>query len=88
MKEEEKDTPDILAPPAKECRGGRVCLYLDNKIGLEAQVKTLLGCRAFLWDMLLEGEWTGCSRKLVRELVKLYGANEVSLAFEGGNEGA
>lgn len=49
---------------------------------LEETVSALLGCRAFLWDVLLDGEWTGCAAKKLRELAEIYGWEKVCAAFE------
>lgn len=45
-------------------------------------VSALLGCRAFLWDVLLDGDWTGCARKRLRELSEGYGWERVCQAME------
>lgn len=45
-------------------------------------VNALLGCRAFLWDVLLDGEWTGCARERLRELAAVYGSERVGAAFD------
>ena len=54
----------------------------DGDGGPEREVRALLGCRAFLWDVLLDGEWTGCARHEVRRLCERYGADAVTRAFE------
>lgn len=48
----------------------------------EEEVEALLGCRGFLWDILLEGRWTGCSRERLRRLCARHGAGAVAAAFE------
>lgn len=50
---------------------------------LEASVAALLGCRSFLWDILMGGGWTGCARPALRQLNALYGKEAVVKAFEG-----
>jgi len=50
--------------------------------GLNREVSALLGCRSFLWDVLLEGDWTGCAREHLRRLTRRYGAEAVSESFE------
>jgi hypothetical protein len=47
----------------------------------DVQVRRLLECRAFLWDVLTDGEWTGCSRGLLRKLTALYGPEKILTAF-------
>lgn len=49
---------------------------------LKNSVNALLGCRAFLWDVLMDGEWTACARERLRELTELYGSEKVGKAFE------
>lgn len=49
---------------------------------LREAVSALLGCRAFLWDVLLDGEWTGCAAKKLGELAGLHGWEKVCAAFE------
>ena len=50
--------------------------------GVQEAVDRLLGCRAFLWDVLLEGEWTGCAREQLRVLCAGYGWRALMDAFE------
>lgn len=72
-----------------ECgRGGRGCPALESlemppgSAGhLEASVQALMGCRSFLWDVLTDGEWTGCARRELRTLKTLYGVEALSTAF-------
>ena len=49
---------------------------------LAATVEALLGCRSFLWDVLTDGEWSGCARREIRKLTKVYGSEAVAKAFE------
>ena len=49
---------------------------------LDASVQALMGCRSFLWDVLMDGGWTGCARQELRKLTALYGPLAVSQAFE------
>jgi hypothetical protein len=49
---------------------------------LSEQVAALLGCRAFLWDVLLDGDWCGCARKHLNNLTNRYGARAVGEAFD------
>lgn len=60
--------------------------FLAAEPGSEAHlaeaVGSMLDCRAFLWDVLLDGEWTGCAAGLLRELAELYGWEKVLGAFE------
>jgi hypothetical protein len=63
------------------------CAALDkaseaDEAGLQGQVKKLLECRGFMWDVLMEGEWTGCSRTILRELTAAYGPEAMLKAFE------
>ncbi len=51
---------------------------------LASEVEGLLGCRGFLWDVLMDGEWTGCARQRLAELAARYGAERVADAFEQG----
>lgn len=46
-------------------------------------VEALLSCRAFLWDVLMDGGWTGCARKRLKLLTALYGPEAVGEAFDG-----
>lgn len=48
---------------------------------LEAAVSALMGCRSFLWDVLTDGEWTGCARRELRALKALYGNAALMDAF-------
>lgn len=49
---------------------------------LRREVRGLLACRHFLWDVLLDGDWTGCARGHLRRLTARYGAEAVTRSFE------
>ncbi|TAL16216.1 hypothetical protein EPN96_10230 [bacterium] len=89
MSEENPGTREEQGPPCEECRGGQRCEALEEmaeereRAGLREKVEALLGCRGFLWDVLLDGEWSACSRPLIRLLVRAYGAEAVKRAFDG-----
>lgn len=87
MSEENPGTREEQGPPCEECRGGQRCEALEELsgegAGLPEKVEALLGCKGFLWDVLLDGEWSSCSRPLIRLLVRSYGAEAVKRAFDG-----
>jgi hypothetical protein len=89
MAEENPGTKEKQGPPCEECRGGQSCRALEEPgedreaAGIDGEVEALLGCRGFLWDVLLDGEWSSCSRPLIRRLVRSYGAAAVKKAFDG-----
>lgn len=67
--------------------GERECPAVDGLAAkdvpsVEAEAEALLGCRGFLWDILLEGRWTGCARERLRRLCARHGARAVAAAFE------
>ncbi|PLX46578.1 MAG: hypothetical protein C0609_00160 [Deltaproteobacteria bacterium] len=77
---------DSTIPTYKECREAATCPLVAEsatcqEVSLNDLVERLLDCRGFLWDILLDGEWTHCSRRLVRSLVDVFGSEDVSKAF-------
>lgn len=50
--------------------------------GVSREARALLGCRSFLWDVVLDGGWTGCARRHLRRMRKQHGAEAVARAFE------
>ncbi len=71
--------------PTELCKGGTRCEalgLLEEGVGLKEEAEALLACKSFLWDVLLEGEWSGCSRSLVRTLAKKHGPLAVKKIFD------
>jgi len=85
------EKPRLTIPNYKECREAIGCpLVANSKGGAVSEpaelVAALLDCRGFLWDVLLDGEWTNCSRRLVKSLVDTFGSERVSAAFGEGRK--
>lgn len=87
--EQRKGRTGQCGRPGQSTGGCSVLASLSSRSGGQGdgdsptrEVRALLGCRAFLWDVLLDGEWTGCARDEVRALCAKYGAEPVARAFE------
>lgn len=59
---------------------GREC-PVQMEETLQGQVNLALSCRSFLWDVLLGGDWTGCSAQIIRNLRDRFGTDAVREAF-------
>ncbi len=58
------------------------CPILKNDASLDELVEEVLCCRGFLWDVLLDGKWTGCSARVVRALCATFGSDRVAEVFD------
>ena len=65
-----------------DAMGGNDGSGSDGPGGIDDEVRKLLECRSFLWDVLLEGRWCGCAREQLRQLGAEYGTERLLEAFE------